>query len=102
MAIRALSSATISFGLVSIPVELYTATSSQKVSFNLLHAKCGSRIKQQNLCPTCNEVVERSDLVRGYQYNKGEYVQLTDDELKGLEEESSKVIDIAEFVPLPK
>jgi DNA end-binding protein Ku len=102
MALRSIGSATISFGLVSIPVELYTATSSQRVSFNLLHAKCGSRIKQQNFCPTCNLVVERSDLVRGYQHAKGEYVQISEEELDAMEEESSRVIDIAEFVPLPK
>jgi DNA end-binding protein Ku len=101
MALRSLGSGTISFGLVSIPILLYTATSSQKVSFNLLHGKCGSRIKQQNLCPKCDVVVERSELVRGYQFSKDEYVQLTDEELKSLEQESSKTIDIAEFVPLP-
>src|SRR5215471_15235338 len=94
-------SGTISFGLVSIPVKFYTAASSESVSFNQLHAKCGSRIKQQTFCPVCNEVVERSALVRGYEFAKEQYVRLGDDELKGLEGESSKVIDIAEFVPLP-
>ena len=92
---------TISFGLVSIPIKLYTAASAGGVSFNMLHAKCGSRIKQQTFCPVCNEVVERSALVRGYEFAKEQYVRLGDDELKGLEGESSKVIDIAEFVPLP-
>ena len=99
---RSLGSGTISFGLVSIPIQLYTATSSQKISFNLLHAKCGSRIKQQTYCPKCEETIERSALVRGYEFNKGEYVQFTEEELKSLEQESSKVIDIAEFVPLSK
>lgn len=102
MAARSLGSGTISFGLVSIPVQLYTATSSQKISFHLLHAKCGSRIKQQTYCPKCEEVIDRSALVRGYEFSKGEYVQLTEEELKSLEQESSKIIDIAEFVPLPK
>jgi len=102
MAPRSLGSGTIAFGLVSIPIQLYTATSSQKVSFNLLHAKCGSRIKQQTYCPKCEEVVERSALVRGYEFSKGEYAQFTEEELKSLEQESSKTIDIAEFVPLPK
>ena len=93
-------SGTISFGLVSIPVRLYTATSSQNVSFNLLHAKCGSRIRQQTFCPVDNTTVDRSELVRGYEFAKDQYVRITDDELKSLEGEASKVIDITEFVPL--
>ena len=97
---HSLGSGTISFGLVSIPVRMYTAASSANVSFNLLHAKCGSRIKQQTFCPTDNEVVDRASLVRGYEFSKDQYVRVSDDELKALEGESSKVIDIAEFVPL--
>ena len=97
---RSLGSGTISFGLVSIPVKLYTAASSQSPSFNLLHAKCGSRIRQQRLCPVCNEVVERDDLVRGYEFAKDQYVRITDEELKALEGEASKAIEISEFVPL--
>src|SRR2546422_4126762 len=100
MAPHSLGSGTISFGLVSIPVRLFTAASSASVSFNLLHAKCGSRIKQQTFCPVCNEVVDRASLVRGYEFAKDQYVRVTDDELKALEGEASKVIDIAEFVPL--
>jgi len=97
---HSLGSLTISFGLVAIPVRLYSATASQNVAFNLLHAKCGSRIKQQNFCPTDQVVVERSELVRGYEHSKNEYVRITDDELKALEGEASSAIDIAEFVPL--
>lgn len=97
---RSLGSGTISFGLVSIPVKLYTAASSQSPSFNLLHAKCGNRIRQQRLCPVCNEVVERDDLVRGYEFAKDQYVRINDDELKALEGEASKAIEISEFVPL--
>jgi DNA end-binding protein Ku len=100
MAPHSLGSGTISFGLVAIPVKLYTAASAGGVSFNLLHAKCGSRIKQQTFCPACNEVVERSALVKGYEFQKDQYVRFTDEELKSLEGEASKVIDIAEFVPL--
>jgi DNA end-binding protein Ku len=100
MAPHSLGSGTISFGLVSIPVKMYTAASSGGVSFNLLHAKCGSRIKQQTFCPVDNEVVERSALVKGYEFQKDQYVRFTDEELKALEGEASKVIDIAEFVPL--
>ena len=101
MAPHSLGSGTISFGLVSIPVRLYTAASSGGVSFNLLHAKCGNRVRQQMFCPVCNEVVERGGLVKGYEFQKEQYVRFGDEELKSLEGESSKVIDIAEFVPLP-
>ena len=100
MAPHSLGSGTISFGLVAIPVRLYTAASSGNVSFNLLHAKCGSRIKQQTFCPVCNEVVERGALVKGYEFQKDQYVRLSDEELKSLEGEASKIIDIEEFVPL--
>ncbi len=101
MAPHAMGSGTISFGLVSIPIKLYTAASSGGVSFNLLHAKCGNRIKQQQVCPVCNEVLDRASLVKGYEFAKGQYVRLTDEELKSLEAEVSRTIDIAEFVPLP-
>jgi DNA end-binding protein Ku len=97
---HSLGSGTISFGLVSIPVRLYTAASSANVSFNQLHGVCGSRIRQQTFCPTCNKTVDRSELVRGYEFAKDQYVQVKDDELKALEGEGSKIIDIAEFVPL--
>ena len=97
---HALGSGTISFGLVSIPIKLYTATASGNIAFNLLHAKCGSRIKQQTFCPVDNEVVERSGLVKGYEFAKDQYVRVTDEELKALEGEASKMIDILEFVPL--
>src|SRR5690242_21952622 len=98
MAPHSIGSGTISFGLVSIPVRLYTAASSGGVSFNMLHAKCGSRIKQQTFCPVCNEVVDRNSLVKGYEFQKEHYVRFSDEELKSLEGEASKVIDIVEFV----
>lgn len=97
---RAVGSGAISFGLVSIPVKLYTAASSESPSFNLLHVKCGNRIRQQRFCPVCNEVVERDDLVKGYEFAKDQYVKVSDDELKALEGEASKAIEISEFVPL--
>jgi len=87
---------------VSIPVKMYTAASSLNVSFNQLHAKCGSRIRQQTFCPVCNETVERGALVKGYEVSKDQYVRVGDEELKTLEGEASKTIDIAEFVPLEK
>ena len=99
---HSIGSGTISFGLVSIPVRMYTAASSAGVSFNLLHAKCGSRIRQQTFCPVDNQVVERNELVKGYEFAKDQYVRVNDDELKALEGEASKLIDIAEFVPLEK
>ena len=100
MPAHSIGSANISFGLVSIPIKMFTAASAGGVSFNQLHPKCGGRIKQQQICPTCNEVVERGSLVKGYEFAKDQYVQFTDDELKALEGEASRMIDIAEFVPL--
>ena len=102
MAIRSIGSGAISFGLVSIPVNLYVAASSESPSFNLLHAKCGSRIKQQRFCPVCKEVVEREELIKGYEFEKNQYVRLADDELKALEGAASEAIEISEFVPLSK
>ena len=93
-------SANISFGLVSIPIRMYTAASAGGVSFNQLHPKCGGRVRQQLICPTCNEVVERTSLSKGYEFAKDQYVQFTEEELKALEGEASRMIDIAEFVPL--
>src|SRR5262245_1532522 len=100
MPLHSTGSGNISFGLVSIPIRMYTAASAGGVSFNQLHQKCGGRIRQQQICPTCNEVVERSTLVKGYEFAKDQYVQFTEEELKSLEGEASKMIDIAEFVPL--
>lgn len=97
---RAISSGTLSFGLVSIPFKLYTAASSESVSFHQLHDKCGSRIKYQVYCPADDEVVDRSDLVKGYEYAKGQYVRFDPDELKALEEEKTHNLEIIEFVPL--
>jgi DNA end-binding protein Ku len=98
---RAIAGATVSFGLVSIPVKLFAATqASAGVSFNLLHKKCNSRLKQQYICPTDNEIVSRDDMVKGYEFSKDQYVTFTPDELKALEEKATGSIDIAEFVPL--
>jgi DNA end-binding protein Ku len=100
MAPHSLGSGTISFGLVSIPIKMYTAASSGGVSFNQLHAKCGNRLRQQMICPVDNEVVDRSQIVKGYEFQKDQYVRFTDEEIKALEGEASKMIDITEFVPL--
>ena len=98
---RAIAGATISFGLVSIPMKLYSATqSSASVSFHLLHGKCGSRVKQQYICPRDNELVARDDMVKGYEISKDQYVTFTPEELKALEERATETIDIAQFVPI--
>jgi len=97
---RAISTGTISFGLVSIPVKLYSATqASSGVSFNLLHGKCGSRLKQQYICPVDNEIVSRDDMVKGYEFAKDQYVTFTPEELKLLEEKATQSIEISQFVP---
>ncbi|HEX9756140.1 MAG TPA: Ku protein [Gemmatimonadales bacterium] len=101
MPIHAIGSATISFGLVSVPVKLYSSSeSSARLSFNLLHKKCGSRLKQQYVCPKDGDKVEKDDMVKGYEFSKGQYVQFTPEELKALEEKATNAIDINEFVPL--
>jgi DNA end-binding protein Ku len=97
---RAIASGTISFGLVSIPFKMYTAATSEAVSFNQVHPECGGRIKQQIFCPQCNKTVERGDLVKGYEHAKNQYVTFTDEEIKKLESEKTNTLDIVEFVPL--
>ena len=103
MAARALASVTVTFGMVSIPVKLYAATSPQAgISFNLLHAACGSRLKQQYLCAKEGVVVERADMVKGYEFAKDQYVTFTEPELKAMAEEATRAIEITEFVPVQK
>ena len=101
MAARSIASLTISFGLVSIPVKLYSATeSSRAISFNLLHKGCGSRLKQQYLCVKEEVPVAREDMVKGYEFSKDQYVVFTPEELKALEEAGTQAADITEFVPI--
>jgi DNA end-binding protein Ku len=104
VAARSIASGTISFGLVSIPVKLYSATqASSAVSFNLLHDKCSGRLKQQYICPRDdNEVVDREHMIKGYEIAKDRYVTFTPEELKALEEKASQQIEITEFVPTEK
>jgi DNA end-binding protein Ku len=98
---RSFASGTISFGLVTIPVKLYsTGESSAGIQLNMLHKKCGSRLRQQYFCPLDDEVVEREDIVKGYEYSKGQYVLFTEDELKALIPEPTNAVEIAQFVPL--
>jgi DNA end-binding protein Ku len=101
MAARAIGSGTISFGLVNIPVKLYAAAeSAAQISFHQLHDTCKSRIKQQLWCPVDNEIVTREHLVKGYEFARDQYVLFTAEELKALEEASTKAMEITEFVPL--
>ncbi len=103
MVARSMSTATISFGLVTVPIRLYAASESQAaVSFNLLHEKCKSRLKQQYICPKDEEIVTRDQMVKGYEFAKDQYVVFTEDEIKSMAEEASKTIEITEFVPLAK
>ena len=104
MPARSISTATISFGLVSVPINIYSSAESKaSVSFNMLHKKCNGRLKQQYICPKDGgEVVERSETVKGYEFAKDQYVVLTPEELKALEEKATSSIDIIEFVPLSK
>ena len=98
---RPIASLTLSFGLVAIPVQVYSATvGSDRISFNFLRAKDGSRVKQQYVAVKDGKLVERSDIVKGYEFAKDQFVIFTPQELKELEEKTSSAIDISEFVPL--
>jgi DNA end-binding protein Ku len=99
MSARATASATVSFGLVSIPVKIYsTGETSGTISFNWLHKKCSNRVKQQYYCPVDDEVVGQEDLVKGYEFSKGQYVLFTEEELKAATAKSTEAIEITEFV----
>jgi len=101
MAARSIASLTVSFGLVSIPVKLYSATEASKaISFNMLHKACGSRLKQQYLCVKEEIPVPREDIVKGYEFAKDQYVMFTPEELKAMEEAGTHTADIIEFVPI--
>lgn len=100
MAARAIASGTISFGLVSIPVKVFTATSPQKVRFNMLEAETGARPKQQYVSSVSGKPLERGDIVKGYEYARGQFVKLDENEIKKLEADRTNAMDIAEFVPL--
>jgi len=98
---RSIASLTIAFGLVAIPVKLFSATeSAEKIAFNLLRRKDGSRVKQQYVAANDGKLVERSEMVKGYEFAKDQYVVFTNEEIKALEEAGSGAIEITEFVPL--
>jgi DNA end-binding protein Ku len=100
MSARPIQSATLSFGLVSVPIQLYSSSESRaSISFNWLHKECGSRLKQQYVCKQDGKLVENDDRVKGYEFGKNQFVTFTPDEIKALEEQKKDTIDIAEFVP---
>jgi DNA end-binding protein Ku len=101
MAARSIGTLTISFGLVAIPVKLYSATeASRGISFNLLHKTCGSRLRQQYFCIKEDVPVSRDEMVKGYEFAKDQYVMFTPEELKTMEEAGTQTADINEFVPI--
>ena len=103
MAARSIATLTVSFGLVSIPVRLFSATESTKaISFNLLHKACGSRLKQQYFCIKEEVPVARDEMVKGYEFAKDQYVLFTPEELKSFEEAGTHMAEITEFVPIDK
>lgn len=88
----------ITFGLITIPVRLFAAARTERVSFNQIHSVCGSRIKQQTVCPRCDKTVERSELVKGFEVEKDRYVIVNDEDIKGVAPGSSDNMEILEFV----
>ena len=97
---RSMWTGVISFGLVTIPVKLHSATEGHNVPFHLLHEKCDSRIKEKRWCPECDEEVDWNDVVKGFEYSKGEYVELTDEDFDKLPLPSKQSIELASFVSL--
>jgi len=97
---RPFASGQIAFGLVSIPVKLFSATeASEKISFNMLHKDCGNRIQQQLFCPKDERTISRDEVVKGYEFQRGQYVLFNEEELKMIEEKATQSIEISEFLP---
>lgn len=90
----------LTFGLISIPIRLSPAARTERISFNQLHKECHTRLKQPLFCPTCNRMVERSEVEKGYEYEDGQYVLFTAEELDKVEPESARSMEILEFVKL--
>jgi DNA end-binding protein Ku len=90
----------LTFGLISMPVRIFAAARSERISFNQLHNECHSRLKQPLFCPVHNRIVERSEVVKGYEYEKDQYVLFTEEELDKIEPSSAHVMEILEFVKL--
>jgi DNA end-binding protein Ku len=98
--LRTLWKGAISFGLVNVPVKMYTATEKKEIKFNYLHEKCGTPIKYERHCPNCDIEVPQEEIVRGYEYQKGQYVVLRDEDFEGIPDERTRTIDIMDFVDL--
>lgn len=98
MAARAIWSGIITFGMVSIPVKLYSATDNKDISFNQLHRDCKSRIKEQRFCPACDRKIEYEEIEKGYEYAKGQYVILTKDDFEKLPLPNKNTIEISSFI----
>jgi DNA end-binding protein Ku len=97
---RAIATAQIAFGLVSIPVKLFSAAeSSERISFNMIHKDCGSRIQQQLFCPKDERTIDRTETAKGFEFAKGQYVLFNEEELKALEKKATQAIEISEFLP---
>jgi DNA end-binding protein Ku len=97
---KALWKGSVTFGLVNIPVRLYSAVQEKSLKFHMLHAEDGGRIKYQRVCAICGKEVSWNDIVKGYEYSKDHYVHFTDEELQGIDLDSIKAIDVVNFVPL--
>ncbi|HEX2120143.1 MAG TPA: Ku protein, partial [Thermoanaerobaculia bacterium] len=100
MALRPLRNATITFGLVNIPVRFYTATKSEDVHFNLLHEECGSRVNRKWWCPHHEQMISYDEMIRAYPIAKNRYVKFSDEEIEALESDDNRALEITEFVDL--
>ena len=88
----------LTFGLLAVPIRLFTAARSERLNLHQLHKECHTRLKQPLYCPSCDRQVNRSEVVRGYEYEPGKYVVVSDDEIKKITPRSSKTMEIAAFV----
>jgi len=98
MAARSIWNGVVSFGMVSIPVRMYPATSSKDIAFNELHAPCKSRLKRQRWCPVCAREVTGEEVIKGYEYTKGQYVQMSEEDFESIPVPSKRTIEVARFV----
>jgi DNA end-binding protein Ku len=90
----------LTFGLISVPVRLFSAARTEHIALNQLHKECKTRVRQPLFCPTCQRMVERSEIVKGYEYEKGQYVLVEDEEVKKIAPASASTMEIQEFVNL--
>jgi len=98
--LRTLWKGAISFGLVNVPIKMYTATERKDIRFNYLHSACKTPVQYKKFCPTCNLEVNQEEIVRGYEYEREKYVIIRDEDLESLPEQTTKTVDILDFVDL--